>query len=792
MINESLWAAAISLVGVLSATAVQAQTANQTGASAAVNVADAGASAASTSNELEEVIVTARRREERQQDVPLAITSLSGDFLKENAVVGLSDLKGQVPALNIENFNSPVYTNIGIRGQRNNNVAPGQDPAVGYYFSEVSYSYPVGINEQLFDLQSLEVVEGPQGTLFGRNTTGGAVIVTPGKPTSTFNGSVTGGMTDFDHGTGYYTTDVINLPVNEVLQLRAAVNVVNHDGYVKNLITPQQLAAFDVNPYLGTSNANPDNENSKAFRISALLKPTASLDSYFLMQGSDYQDSGVAYSLTAFNTGGLAQGGIANFALGIIGANGQQVYQTRQSQQTSDFWTTDSGLNAYNRSYNLSGSNTTTWTPLDWLAVKNIVGYRHFALQQSIPLDGVPYQILDSLIVDDGYEYSEEFQLQGKTANDTFSWVAGYFYFDQHIDHPRATLAVPEFGGPVSHAEEVVDNTSNAEFAQGTVRIPGVQGLSFTGGIRNTSDDRKMTSTSWNSPGEVSCALTGVVNCEFAGDVTYNVITYNLSLDYKLDADTLLYVTRRKGYRAGGWNYVGGPTPDTFGPFAPEFVNDWEAGLKKDWHFGQAALRSNLAIYRSSLTDAQELLSPATNPNLFEVVNAASATINGGQLELTLIPTKGVELSGFLSLIDAKFDSFVFGGNNFTSNSFAQTPRTQYLLRGKYDLPLKETIGTISVSADYTHQSHLFYTADAQGSAWGPASSQGQDGYGILDLRLGWTSIMQSNFDAAFYVKNATATQYNTFGVMLYTSLGYNIASIGQPRIFGLEATYHF
>lgn len=777
------WGPTVILVAGLGAVTANAQTTNPPSPSTA---GAAVAGAASEGNEIAEIMVTARRKEEKQQDVPLAITVLSGEFLQENSIVGLHDLNGQVPGLNIDNFNSPVYTNVGIRGQRSTNIAPGQDPAVGYYFSEVSYSYPIGINEQLFDLQSVEVVKGPQGTLFGRNTTGGAVVVTPARPTTEFGGSATAGMTAFDNGIGYYTTDVINLPVNNVLQLRAAFTLVNHDGYVKNLITPNELTAFEIASFGGGSHANPDDEHSLGWRVSALLKPADALESLFMVQGSDYRDHGVAYSLTA-----LAPAGFANFALSLIGVDGKQVYQTRQSQQSANFWTTDSGLNAYNHSHNIGVSNTTTWTASNLLTVKNVIGYRHFDQNQVIPLDGVPYQILDTYIGDMGHEFSEELQLQGKAAADLLDWVAGVYYSTQHINHPRATLALPEFGAPPSHAEEISDNDSVAEYGQGIIKIPGVNGLSLTAGIRNTRDDRKMNSTSWNDPAQTSCAISGVANCELRGDVTYNVVTYNLSLDYKIDADTLVYVTRRKGYRAGGWNYVGSD-PVSFGPFKPEYVNDWEVGLKRDWHFADAVLRTNLALYRSRLTDAQKFLSPVSNPNDFEVINAADATINGGELEVTFVPLKGLELSGFVSSIDAYFNRFTFGGNDFTGNSFAQTPRTQYSLRASYSLPLDPGVGTIAPQLEYSHQSRIFYTDTAQGPSQGPSDSQGQAAYGILNARLDWKSILQSKVDAAFYIKNATATRYSTFGVLLYPSLGYNIATIGSPRIFGLEATYRF
>jgi iron complex outermembrane receptor protein len=134
----------------------------------------------------------------------------------------------------------------------------------------------------------------------------------------------------------------------------------------------------------------------------------------------------------------------------------------------------------------------------------------------------------------------------------------------------------------------------------------------------------------------------------------------------------------------------------------------------------------------------------------------------------------------------------VYGGNDFTHNAFGQTPKTQYTMRGSYDMPFPSTIGTVSVEADYFHQSHIFYTDTAEGPTQGAESSQGQDPYGIVNTRLDWKSIWLSSFDVAFYVKNAGATRYNSFGVMLYPSLEYNIASIGEPRVFGFETAYHF
>ena len=231
--------------------------------------ATAPVSAEATSAGLEQILVTARRREEKQQDVPLAVTALSGDFLAQNAVMKITDLNGKVPSLRIDSFNSPSYTNVGIRAQRSPNVAPGQDSAVGYYFDEVNYGFPVGINQQMFDLQSVEVVKGPQGTLFGRNTTGGALLVTSARPEQEFSGSATGGVTTFDSGAGYSATGVVNLPVGDHLQLRAAVNTIQREGYVENLISKELLAAYEVTPWLGVTDRDPMNEE-KSTRLASV------------------------------------------------------------------------------------------------------------------------------------------------------------------------------------------------------------------------------------------------------------------------------------------------------------------------------------------------------------------------------------------------------------------------------------------------------------------------------------------------------------------------------------------
>ena len=409
----------------------------------------------------------------------------------------------------------------------------------------------------------------------------------------------------------------------------------------------------------------------------------------------------------------------------------------------------------------------------------------------------MPFQILDSKINDDGREWSEELQLQGAAAPG-ITWVAGAYYSEQRIRHPNNAAILPQFGGMPDDQGSRSQSDSRALFAQATVQIPRVEGLSFTGGARRTKDNREMEAFHFASEQRMACVIRDAngaplpaTACQLRGKTDYARTTYNLSLDYKLDDLTLVYLARRRGYRAGGWNYLP-DNPQTFGPFDPEDVTDYELGLKKDWLFGNASLRTNLAVYTQDYQGIQRFSNPVANPTAFAVINAADARINGGELEVTWVPVSSLELGAFFSYIEADFKDFVTGSGDFSDNEFAQVPKRQYSVRARYTLPLGPTVGDVSLQADYNYRSHVFFVDTAEGPGDGPRDSQGQDGYGLLNLRVDWEALFGSDFDASLYVKNATAEEYNTFGIQLYSSLGYNIATIGEPRVVGLQGTYRF
>ena len=257
-------------------------------------------------------------------------------------------------------------------------------------------------------------------------------------------------------------------------------------------------------------------------------------------------------------------------------------------------------------------------------------------------------------------------------------------------------------------SESVAENDSRALFAQATVPVPAVDGLSFTGGVRRTEDRREMFVERYVNRERTACALSDAggtplpVNaCFLNGNTDYSRTTYNVSVEYKLNDATLLYLAHRKGYRAGGFNYLP-VNPQTFEPFDPEDVTDYEVGVKRDWSFAGMSLRTNLALYTQDYEGIQRFSNPVSNPSVFFVINAADAKINGGELEVTFIPFDGLELSGYYARIDADFENFTTGAGDFTDNEFAQVPEDQYSVRARYKLPLPLSLGEVSLQADYS------------------------------------------------------------------------------------------
>lgn len=746
---------------------------------------DAPADDQETGVESGEIIVTATRRDQALQDVPIAVTAIGEDALRLNQVNSISDVGSLTP-----NMISVAGTAGGaksapqfsIRGQSQQERGGLSDPSVGVYFGDVVMARTQGLNQTLFDIRSVEVIRGPVGTLFGKNATGGAVIIRPNLPTTDgFEGGV--GITVAEFNT-INADAYINLPVSDSLAFRFGAAASNDDGYI-----------FDE-----TLGQNINDTATASLRGSALLR-SGRFQNVTMVNYFSENDGG---------TGGIArylnpQGAIASLA---AIRNYRPVDVLLAEQAARGERRMNNGVPEFNVVETIDIHNTTSFDLTDSVTLKNIFGWRKVDSHILVDLDGTEHPLLHTEIFDNSKQISNEVQLLGSVG--ALDWIIGAYFFNEKGDNNAASVILgTEQGGiepsttfrpGATNNRQKFENTSYAVFAEGTYEL--LDGLSLTLGGRYTWDERQATIL--NRVIDTRCGFTvdddndpatPEVNpgdgpgCRVDDSAKFDAFTYNVALNYKPDTDTLLYASLRRGFRSGGFAARAVTEVGLRRPFDPEFVRNFEVGLKRDWHFGGAFLQTNLALFRSKYSNVQRQAVDTTTTNPFTVVvNAAEATIQGVELEATFRPIDRITLSGFWGYTDASFDEFIdpFTGEDLSDQEFARVPKNNWRVSGTVDLIESQDIGNVSFTAAYSGRDSYLDTDNAV-APWGLIPSHQQ-----LDLYLKAADIGETGFDVTFFARNVTnETEFQPLA-SVYPSIGFAAAVPGPPRQFGIQLRYDF
>lgn len=729
---------------------------------------------------LEEMVVTARRREEQIQDVPLAVTVLSGDALEKGGVRDVEDLRFKAPALQVSPspFGSavPAYT---IRGQRQLESILTQDPSVGIYIDEVVQQRPHGTNQGLFDIQSVQVLKGPQGTLFGRSTTGGAVLIKTNAPElGVTKGEIGVGVANYSAAT---TDAMANIPVGDNLAFRISGQLSRRDGYTDNI----------------TTGKDQDDEDTRAIRLSMLASITDTLQNTLVLSTFHSDNNGSAFKLTRVNPT-LAGGAINNL-----------LDPTLATLSNEDFHTVAGSYPGLENVETSVIANTTTYD-FNNLTLKNIIGYREVDSEVSLDYDGTAVSYFQTRNFLRSYQFSEEVQLLGKAFDDSVDWIGGLYYFSESGRDTQNLM----LGGTRAN-DGKAENTSKSVFAQATWHLPWLNNkLSLTAGARYTEDKREVTQLSRESTSTafdlrtfhrlpiglqpngatVICRMSSSNNgadlsarlnpCERNLSDTFREPTWNLSIDYQITDDVLVYVTRRHGYRSGLFNLRGNLLAAA-APVDPETVDDIELGMKSEWDLGSVPVRLNVAAFHQDYKDIQRTISftAAGGGLVTTVLNAASATIKGYEAELAVLPFTGLEVNGFYAYVDPSYDEFMQGTTDLSGNNFAMAPNYTAGVTARYTWPLDAEIGEVSVQANYYSQSRMDISDINNG---------GIDGYGLVNASLDWSDVMGTPLDLSLWTKNLTDEEYYTGGVEVYSSVGFQTENLGAPRTYGISMRYQF
>jgi iron complex outermembrane recepter protein len=725
------------------------------GAAYAADAADPDTSADNSG--LQEVVVVARRTEENVQKIPLTVTPISAEDLKLDTVTTGTDLQGLVPSLSVA---------ISIFGATQTYSLRGINDGVVQYLNEVPID-SILADSQLFDLASVQALAGPQGTLFGRNSTGGDVLFVPQKPTTEFEG-----FTQVRYGS-YNLTDVIsvvNIPLTDKLQIRLGAEFTNRDGFTNNLG--------------GNDLGRLDHQN---LRFSLLYAPLSWLTDYAVVALAYRHDTPVAQVSAISGTEASVNASLPGLVYGPA------YYQDLLAQQERGIRTVDvpwtSALN--NDLYQFTNILRADLAPV---TLKYISGYQGSWNHQFISDLSIPPPVIIGQNDDSTATVTQEGQILGKNFNDRLDWVAGVYYSDTWMNTKNSYLLfVPpgtpfndqttqQSGGPVN------DTRSTAEYGQATFAL--TDALKVTGGVRY-NHDRLETVQFGYFPGMI-CNLSSppadAATCRQSISTSSNAVTYDFSLQYQVNSDLLLYATTRKGYNAGGFN-VGFPpgVPDVV---QPEYIRDYEVGLKSDGHIGYMPIRVNFSAYLSHYDNIQRDVGVIYPINGVETVvtaflNAASATIYGSQVEIMARPLPELTLQASYGYLSTKYDSFETFLGNGTGNTFAQAPKDTAHLSATYEHALPT--GKLVANASYSYISAVNF-ADINigepGDRWG--------GYGLANLRLGWNDIGASHVDIAGYVKNLTNKIYALNASDDTAEFGFVSRQYGDPRTFGVEVRYSF
>jgi iron complex outermembrane receptor protein len=741
---------------------------------------------------LEEVIVTAQRREQNLQDVALSVSALGSAQLERAGVTEMTDLVGKVPNL----VASPGLTAgratpiFAIRGLSQQEVTMLADPSVTIYFNDVPVPRSQGSNMSFFDIASVEVLKGPQGTLFGRNTTGGAILVRPQKPQDAFGASVS---QMFGNYGAMETQAMINVPFGDWGALRIAGQHNESDGWLTDVITGKEVNSIDED----------------AGRISFDLHPSERWSSLFTASYSQSRSGGTGGYITALPAGVSA--GLRALQTPLLAA-----------QQQRGHFETASGVPMRNDVDVFSADNTTTIKLSENVSIKNIIGYRDIDYDTLEDTDGTSSLILTVNRIDKQHQISEELQIFG--SHDWLTWIAGAFYFNEKGSNagPSAGLGTgagtPD-PGLIEPNERMSDyypnyintnsgaeNTSTAVFAQATFNLDKMlEGFSVTLGARQNWDKREVDirNVGWLTPPAVnpaafSCRFTldtdgnpatpevrpPLENCSLPLDADFSEPTYNISLAYRVTPDALVYLAHRHGYRTGGFGARATTQAGLSRTFEPETVDDVELGAKVDWQFGDAFLRTNLAVFHADYEDIQRLLTdPTLVPITTVTTNAGKAKIDGGEFEFVFRPVQMLEISGFYSYTDARFTEFIApDGTDLSKAPFARAPKNIYGGTARIDLPLGN-LGDASLSATYFHMDEFVTTDTFDPTAFVP-------GYDLWNFNLQLTGIGGSGADVIFFVDNAFDEEY----VLPYQHIAQvnKVDTPGAPQTYGVRLRYRF
>ncbi|NKB35223.1 MAG: TonB-dependent receptor [Pseudomonadales bacterium] len=741
---------------------------------------------------IEEIIVEAQRREQNLQDTPLSVTAFTGNMIEELGFQQSVDIAAQTPNFNVGYPNGETgIPAIFIRGVGVSDFRVFSPAAIAPYADEVYVAQSAGQIFQLLDMERIEMLRGPQGTLYGRNATGGAVNYVARKPTDEFEADLRINAGEF----GYTSFEgAAGGPISDTLGYRLSVLKTDSDGWMDNLLTGNDQQGID----------------ELAYRALIEWDPSDSVNVLFNFHGGKTESDAVQYRhLGLFDAVGemCSLGDIrAGLCADAFGYSENQPFTTADGTVIPAATAYDEG------SYNVEAKNDTEFwgasvklqADIGDMVFTSITAFDDLDDSRPEETDASPNELLSGVLGVEQETFSQEFRLSQQ--RDGWNWIAGAYYLDDEAND-RTGFSIlgdlrPFFIG-VDDADFCGDGMINpppgnpngfcpAQFV-GTSASRTTQTITsfslYSDASIDLNDDVRLNIGLRYTDEEVEHDVLQIYDEEFLtnnvrlaanGKTDFDSVSGRAVLDWQYNDNVMFYGGVSTGFKAGGID----STVDGIVPYDSEELINYEVGFKTT--LSDQSIRFNGALFHYDYTDLQVFTFIVVGAQTFSVLsNASDADLTGGELELQWLPTPNTFINLGLGFLDSEYKDFVdtVTGDDFSGNQIVMSPDLTYNGLIQHDFPLGGGNGTLTAQLDFTYQDEVFF--DAQNS---PLLSE--DSYTLYNARLAWRSA-DENTEIALWGRNLGDEEYMVYAFDL-SFLGFNEEMIGAPRMIGVSATFGF
>ena len=712
--------------------------------------------------EIEEVVVTATRRAQSIQEIPSAISSFSGEALDKMKIDDIGDLTGRIPNLSsIQPYGENGSPSFVLRGVTTTDYTFTQSSPIALYVDNAVRSLPTLEIGHMYDIERVEILRGPQGSLYGKNATGGAVNIITKKPGFDQEGYVSLGYGNYNRkeAKAAFQTALID----DVLAMRIAVNYVKDDGLIENQLPGKrdELATAML-----------------AGRLSLLYTPNEDFEA--ILRAYTHDNDTQPYSVYSEVTIPDFTGGLTREGLG---------FHETKSQRTDKYWKNS------NTGFNL----TMNWDLNDDYTLTSVTSYDEAELDYAADDDGLEYALDESNMYAKNIKQTiQEFRLVSEL-DGPFNWIAGLQYTSDEMDNSTiiwtlddealgfvdtmsSVLGTPSTGGRGFHFGNFYhqDRKSKAVYLKGDYAL--TSSVTLRAGYRYSDDNVEVSNYDaffgeTTAEGERVLSFPVFLDAGKSEDFTNSSV--ELGLDWQANDNTLVYASFSQGYRSGAIN--GQAFSDGLAEITaadPEEVDSYEAGIKSELLDGNLII--NTAIFHYNYKNQQFLIAEGGG-FLFPLRNAPESTVDGFEVDMQLQATDSLSFTAGLGFLDAQYEELDILGASAKGNQLIGAPDRTSTLGVDWQF-MQVGLGDLNLNVSAAYQSKVYFEPFEN-------DTLSQDAYWVANARL---SLESENYSAGIWAKNMLDEEYFIYGLDLSSTYGALYFQRGAPQTFGVDLTYRF